>query len=157
MQLVEPLREILLVHRGFPEMTACRRSLATVTALASLWLAACTAGHSTLGTSDSACFKALPAASAAVHRRGAFLGVHKVDTKRLLEDARLRKSPMLSSLDDEAVCAVAFRGRFPAGSVEHAYRQRSGDYAVVLVRTRNDRVAVTFVLDRLPLQFRHLS
>lgn len=119
-------------------------------------LSACTAGHTALGTTDSLCFRSLPPAADAVHRKGTFVGVHRLDTKKLLADARVRERQELSSLDDKTVCAVAFHGNFSPGQVEHAYRERHGRYAVVLVTARDNKVVASFVLNRLPLEFRHL-
>lgn len=123
---------------------------------AGLFASACTGGHASLGTTASPCFKALPPAAAAVHRQGKFVGVRKVTSQQLLASVRLRRVGAPATLDHRDVCAVAFSGNFRPGDVEHAYRQRAGSFAVVLVGATDDKVLVSFVLDRLPLQFRHL-
>jgi hypothetical protein len=46
---------------------------------------------------------------------------------------------------------------FGPGDVEHETVQRSGTYAVVVVGEHGGTPLRSFVTDRLPLRFRHLS
>ena len=65
-----------------------------------------------------------------------------------------KRIPEVAPLGKQIVCVVAFSDDFKPGDVTHAKVQRAGRYAVVVVDS-HQRVVVSFVLDRLPLRFRH--
>jgi hypothetical protein len=134
---------------------AARRGAAWLLAASLALASACTAGHSSLGTSASPCFKALPLAKDAVHNRGSLIGVRRVPA-RSLGRTPLRELPSLQRLGSTPVCLVAFRGPYPPGGVDHALHRRGGRFAVVIVNERGDRVLASFVFDRIPFRFRHL-
>ncbi|MCU4186942.1 hypothetical protein K6U06_21430 [Acidiferrimicrobium sp. IK] len=97
----------------------------------------------------SGCFKALPAARAAVHDPGAhLLGVHRLPADAV--PARLKSQPSTPGEIDTTVCAVAFKGPFSAGQVAGAAPGAYGRYAVVLVNATKLTVLRSYVGDRLP-------
>lgn len=121
-------------------------------------LTGCTSGHSVLGTTSSPCFKALPAATAAVHRRGTMLGVRSYPADVLIRIApRLARNPQLVALGRQTVCVVAYRGDFQPGQVDKATTRHGGRYALVIVDANNDEVVTSAILRFLPLRFRHLG
>lgn len=109
----------------------------------------CAGQRNALNTSASPCFRALPAATAAVHRKGRLVGVRQVDTARLAE-----KVHAAASLDHRRLCGVAFRAEYGPGEVSGADAARTGHYALVLVDD-GQRVVAAFVLDELPMRFTH--
>ena len=119
-------------------------------------LAGCTTARSSLGTSDSACYLALPTATKAVHSHGRLLGVHR-DTLSALR----KQTPGL--MDDvatnvpgsQAVCVAAFVGHFTAQSVTDPHGLDSGRLAVVVSTTPGNRVLGTVISANAPLHFGH--
>ena len=116
--------------------------------VAAAMLAGCTPRNN-LGTASTECLKALPAAANDVHHKGKPEGVRVVVASRLAS-----RLPRVAPLGTQRVCLVAFSGDFQPGDVTSAAVQRSGHFAVVVVDTKG-RVLDAFVLDRLPLRFRH--
>jgi hypothetical protein len=113
--------------------------------------AGCTAPRTVLGTSDNACFQAIPVAERAVHHHGKFLGLHRV------RQEKLKKSlPEAARQRPKVVCVIAYRGNFQPGQVQGAAAGKNGRYAVVVVSSPGNRLVRTYVLDKLPLRFRHL-
>lgn len=143
-----------MIGHGCPGVLAGprRRRAGVLAAVLSLSLAAgCTASRNVLGTPDSACFQAIPVAADAVHHQGKLLGVHRVSTERLRHQlSTVARHP------HRAVCVVAYRGSFTSDQVQMAPPDRSGRYALVVVSSPGNRVVQSFVLDKLPLPFRHL-
>lgn len=126
------------------------RGLATVVlaAVAAGSLAACTPRNA-LGTGSTACIKAIPVAADEVHHKGKPEGVREVSAASVV--ARI---PEVAPLGKQTVCLVAFSDTFQPGDVTHARVQRAGHYALVVVDSHR-KVVVSFVLDRLPVRFRH--
>ena len=126
-----------------------RRTLvAVLLAAAVASLASCTPRNS-LGTGSTACIKAIPVAADEVHHKGRPEGVRTVSAASLA-----KRIPEVAPLGKQTVCLVAFSDDFRPGDVTHAKVQRAGRYALVVVDS-HQRVVVAFVLDRLPLRFRH--
>jgi len=126
-----------------------RRTIVTVLLAAAVAsLAACMPRNS-LGTSSMACIKAIPVAATEVHHKGKPEGVRTVRAANLV-----KRIPQVSPLGRENVCLVAFNDDFQPGDVTHATVQRAGRYALVVVDSHQN-VVVAFVLDQLPLRFRH--
>jgi hypothetical protein len=121
-------------------------SLLLAAALSSL--VACMPRNS-LGTSSTACIKAIQVAAAEVHHKGNPEGVRTVRAASVA-----KRIPEVAPLGRQDVCLVAFSDDFQPGDVTHAKVQRAGRYALVCVDSRQ-RVVVSFVVDRLPLRFRH--
>ncbi|MHB1445837.1 MAG: hypothetical protein ACYCTI_04440 [Acidimicrobiales bacterium] len=113
-------------------------------------LAGCSARGASLGTTSSPCFHALPAAAAAVHDRGVFLGVLLVDASRLRH-----RVPAAAILGNTKLCVVAYRGAYLPADVSHPLVEHEGRFAVVGVNQAGTKVLGTLLLNRLPLAFRH--
>ena len=125
-----------------------RTVVAALLAAAVLALASCTPRNS-LGTGSTACIQAIPVAADEVHHKGRPEGVRTVSAASLA-----KRIPEVAPLGKQTVCVIAFSDDFKPGDVTHAKVQRAGRYAVVVVDS-HQRVVVSFVLDRLPLRFRH--
>jgi len=110
-----------------------RRAPAAVAVGAFLLAAACGGPRNTLNTAGSHCFKAIPLAKATL--------AHKL--------------PQAERLGDQRVCLVAFRGPYAVGAVPLADPSGPGDYAIVAVDRGGSTVVASFVVDELPLRFRH--
>ena len=116
--------------------------------------AGCTTARSDLATSDSACYRAIPAATKAVRGHGHLLGVQRSSLATLR-----RQSPVL--LRDvasgeplsQAVCVIAFQGRFTSASVTEPHGRSSGPFALVVITTPADHLLGTVVFRRDPLSF----
>jgi hypothetical protein len=116
--------------------------------------AGCSAGRSTLGTSDAPCYVALPTAVQAVESAGHLVGVRlfKVGsvTYKLLDRAIDQ-----AGLTSGRVCLVAFSGHFTAGTVEHPEGRPSGKLAVVVLRYPSGSLVATVLFLHLPTHFGH--
>ncbi|HEU5004045.1 MAG TPA: lipoprotein [Actinomycetota bacterium] len=121
-----------------------------VVAVAALALAGCAGQRNSLGTGSSACFRALPAARAAVHQQGRYLGVRQVKAS-----AVAKRHAEFAAFGSETLCIVAFQGSFEPGSVNGANPAKGGAYAVVAVDAKTAKAVAAFVVDRLPLRFTH--
>jgi hypothetical protein len=119
-------------------------------------LGGCTAARSELGTSDGACFSALPTATRSVGGHGRLLGV------RLLTPTSLgHLAPSLAAdlpagePSREGICVLAFAGSFTAGTVARPAGLPSGPVAVVVTRSASNRLIGTLIVPRAPLDFGH--
>ncbi len=124
--------------------------------LAVCLLAGCTSARTNLGTSDSSCYLALPAATKAVGPHSRFIGVH------LFTLASLRKQaphlfdalpPQTSS--SQRVCALAFTGTFTKASVSKPLGLASGSIAVVVSKTPSNQLLGTVIFTHAPVRFGH--
>lgn len=119
-------------------------------------LAGCSTVRSDLGTSDSACYLALPAASQAVHGAGKLAGVHLLDLTGLRQKAPDLFAPLgIRHPGPERICVIEFTGSFTESSVARAHGSPSGRLAVVVLQTPSNRLLGTVILDRSPLHFGH--
>lgn len=123
---------------------------AVVVALFGL-LAACAGPRNTLNTPTSQCFRALPLAQATVNNHGRLVGVRSSPATTLA-----RQLPDAAPLGRQRLCLVAFRGPYAAGEIPRAHPSGPGMYAIVAVDQRGSTVLASFVVDDLPLRFRHL-
>jgi hypothetical protein len=119
-------------------------------------LGGCTSARSELGTSDSACFLALPTATRAVGAHGRLLGV------RLLSSTSLgHLAPSLAAdlppgeLTRGRICVLAFAGSFTATTVAQPVGLPSGPVAVVVTSSPSNRLIGTAIVRRAPLHFGH--
>jgi len=113
-------------------------------------LAACAGPRNTLNTATSHCFRALPLAKATVNNRGHLVGVRSVVATTLA--GRL---PEADRLGRQRLCLIAFRGPYAAGEIPRAQPAGPGPYAIVAVDSNGSTVLASFVVDELPLRFRH--
>jgi len=124
--------------------------------LAACVLAGCSAVRSNLGTSDSACYLSLAAASQAVHGSGKLAGVHLFTLTRLHEKApRLYAGLAISHPSQARVCVIEFTGTFTDTSVARPLGSPAGRLAVVVLRTPSNELLGTVLLDHPPLHFGH--
>ena len=139
-------------------MSAVRRlaiALATL-GLAGTLVAACSSARTDVGTSDESCFRAIPTASEAVGDQGHLAGVRKYSLSTLhglaphLADRLADQVPV-----GQAVCLVAYSGRFEAGRVAKPLGLPQGPLAVAVVTWPGDKLLGTLILDRIPVRFGH--
>ena len=119
-------------------------------------LGGCSTIRTNLGTSDSPCYLALPAASRAVQGQGKLAGV------RLFTLAHLRSvAPKLSGRltiphpPPSKVCVIEFTGTFTAASVAKPLASPSGRLAVVVLTNPSNRLLGTVLLNHAPVTFNH--
>jgi len=113
-------------------------------------LGACAAPRQTLGTRNSACFRSLPTAKAAVHDSGRLVGVRRVSRDTLLKDFPNAQLP-----PGKDFCVVGFSDDYRNDKVDHPAGAPIGKYAVVVVNMRGTTALQTFLLDRIPLHLKH--
>jgi len=130
------------------------RRLASAAIAGLLVASACAGPRNSLGTAASSCFRALPGAKDAVHRKGTLVGVRRVDSGLLQQ--RLPHDPTVATLPDRQLCVFAFKGNFEARDVPRADNRPQGRYAVVALTTRRPTLVAAFLLDELPTRFRHV-
>jgi hypothetical protein len=137
-------------------MSGRRAGTVVVWVLALGLLAGCTSARSELGTSDSACFLALPTATRAVGPHSRLLGA------RLLTPTSLgHLAPSLAAdlppgePSREQICVLAFAGSFTAETVAQAVGLPSGPVAVVVTRSPSNQLIGTVIVGRAPLHFGH--
>lgn len=116
---------------------------------ACLLLGAC--ARNSLGTASTACFKALPAAEAAVGHQGRYLGALQVSGSRFAQ-----RHPGFAAIGNETLCLVAFQGSYGPGSVHGAPPESSGTYAIVAVDAKTGVEEAAFITRHLPVRFAHL-
>jgi len=119
-------------------------------------LASCTSARSSLGTSDSSCYLALPTANEAVHGHGHFLGVKLFTVGSLRHTApHLYTELHQENAATQKVCAVAYSGNFSSTSVKDPRGKPSGRLAVVVSTSPSNRLLATVIFTRIPLRFNH--
>jgi hypothetical protein len=124
--------------------------------LLSLPFAGCTSVRSSLGTSDSSCYRALPTARQAVNAQGRMLGVQLLTVGALRRDApRLFADLATTRAQSQRVCVVAFEGRFQESSVSDPRGRSAGRVAVVVSTTPSNQLLGTVIFLRAPLRFGH--
>lgn len=120
-------------------------------------LGGCTSARNDLGTADSECYVAIPAATAAVHGAGRLAGVRLVTVSSL----RLHSGVLYRAARDApgprtaSVCLVAFSGRFSAGQVTKPVGDLTGHLAVVALGFPDKRLLATLLAGTAPLPFGH--
>lgn len=118
--------------------------------------AGCTSARTNLGTTDSACYLALPIASHAIGTQGRLQGVRLVTLSTLRHEAPGLTAHVSSEVPaNQNICALAFAGRFTLSSVTKPYGRPVSRVAIVLVTRPSNTVLGTVLLDRLPLRFSH--
>jgi hypothetical protein len=118
--------------------------------------AGCTSVRSSLGTSDSSCYRALPTARQAVNAQGRMIGVQLLTLAALRRDApRLFGDLATTHAESQRVCVVAFDGRFEKSSVSEPRGRSTGHVAVVVATTPSNQLLGTVIFTRAPLHFGH--
>lgn len=141
-----------MMRRNRTGLGLCIACLLMLTAL----LSGCTSARSSLGTSESSCYQALPTATHAVHGQGHLVGVDSLTLSSLHKVA----PPFFASVSPERpgsarVCIVAFKGQFRASSVVRPRGRRSGELAVVVTSSPSNHLLGTYIVRRSPLSFGH--
>jgi hypothetical protein len=127
-----------------------------LSALMVLAAAGCTSVRSDLGTSDSSCFLALPAATKAVGAHGHLVGVHRYTLATLRKKAPgLYRQLSTADHPSQVVCVVAFEGPFTSASVSNPHGRSSGSVAVVVTTAQGNHLLATVIFKRLPIRFGH--
>ena len=125
-------------------------------AMAAALMAGCTTARNDLGTSDSSCYIALPAAARAVGSHGRLIGVH-LSTLGALR----RQTPgLFDALPDkhatsQRICTVAFMGSFTSTAVSKPAGRSSGTVAVVVSTFPSNALIGTVIADRPPPHVGH--
>lgn len=126
-------------------------AVAVAITLALVAPAACGGPRNSLNTATSQCFRALPLARNTVNNRGKLVGVRSVLGTTLARDL-----PEAAPLGKQRLCVVAFRGPYGEAQVPRANPAGPGTYALVAVDRGGSTVLASFVVNDLPLRFRHL-
>lgn len=104
--------------------------------------------------SVSVCYRAIPIGKSAIHdTKATLVGVHRVAADRVSPYLPPAARAELGAEDDTSVCAMTFKGSFLPGQVRLAPPDESGDYALVLVKTKNLQLLVAAVLNHPPRGF----
>jgi len=128
-------------------------------------LAGCTSARNLLGPRESACFRVLPEARAAVGEGASFGGVRYLPPRDLVtavERARrhgLKVPPALVEVARRATCLVGYRGHFHLSGVKKGWAPLRGPYlyAIVVTNQRSGVVVATVLLHRLPFRLADIS
>jgi hypothetical protein len=119
--------------------------------------AGCTSVRSNLGTSDSSCYLALPAATHAVGSHSRLLGVHLLTLADLRRQApKLVTQLTLKGSSSQSLCVLAFSGHFTSTEVAKPHGRPAGQVAIVVLTRPSNELLGTVILGQLPLRFSHL-
>jgi hypothetical protein len=125
-------------------------------AVAACILGDCTVPRSNLGTTDSSCYLALPAATRAVGPHGRLLGLHLLRLNSLSQKSkRLFEALPPEHTSRQRVCVIEFEGNFTRLSVARPFGQMSGHLAVVVLSAPSNHLVGTVLFEHAPLQFGH--
>jgi hypothetical protein len=122
-----------------------------------LVLGGCTSVRNDLGTTNSGCYVAIPAAAEAVGHAGHLQGVRLVNVSSL----RSRESPLYAAAvaapgpTVKRVCLVAFTGHFEAATVSSPIGEETGRMAVVELEYPDNRLLATLLIAHPPFPFGH--
>jgi len=117
--------------------------------------ASCSAGRSSLGTSDGPCYVALPTATAAAGKGAHFDGVRLMKVTSLGRYQLLVRALADAGVNSGRVCLVAFSGSFSTASVSRPSGRPSGHLAVVVLRYPGGQLVSTVLFHHLPTRFGH--
>jgi hypothetical protein len=136
-------------------MRATRRPrLAGAAAIIGLTMTGCSTSPGVSNGSVSVCFRAIPVGRQAINDNSAkLIGVHRVPVDKVRSHLPASAESELAAEDDTAVCVMAFRGSFTAGQVKSAPAAQTGEYALVLVSSKDLNLVAAVVLERLPKAF----
>ncbi|HWD53056.1 MAG TPA: hypothetical protein VG412_11705 [Acidimicrobiales bacterium] len=141
-----------MVKGTTPRLAAGAASLLVAVCL----LAGCTSARTNLGTSDSACYLALPSATKAVGPHSRFIGVHLFTLSSLRKQApRVFDALPSEPASSDRVCAIGFVGTFTRTSVARPFGLATGTVAVVVSKTPSNQLLGTVLFDQTPIRFGH--
>ncbi len=119
-------------------------------------LAGCSAARSNLGTSESACYLAIPTASQALGGHGRLAGVHLFTGASLHHQIpRLSGRLTVPRPGTQRLCVFEYTGSFTTESVAEPLGSPEGRFAVVVVTTPANHLLATVILDHPPYRFDH--
>jgi hypothetical protein len=119
-------------------------------------LAGCSAARSNLGTSESACYLAIPTASQALRGHGRLAGVHLFSGGSLHRQIpHLFGRLAVPRPGSQRLCVFEYTGSFTAASVGSPLGSPQGRYAVVVVTTPSNHLLGTVILEHPPYRFEH--
>jgi hypothetical protein len=117
--------------------------------LTALVLGSCTSARTNLGTSDSPCYLALPAAARAVGRHTRLVSVHLETAKGVQRlSSTLSGALHLDRASPQRFCVIAFSGRFTRDSVAKPEGQDSGPLAVAVLENPSNHLVATVLFGR---------
>lgn len=129
---------------------------AAACALVVLLAVGCTSIRSNLGTSDSSCFLALPAATKAVGPHSRLLGARLFSLAELRREApKLAAQVSPKGSPKQSLCVLAFSGHFSSTAVSKPLGQSAGEVAVAFLARPSNQLLGTVILKRLPIRFSH--
>ena len=135
-----------------------RRRLAVLVALVVLPVASGCSAHNALGTSNSPCYVALPAAEAAVHHQGHLMGLKLVTVSSLSSFPRLygvADTTTAAGTPVTKVCLAGFIGRFTYSNVEQPVGPPHGKVAVAVLTYQGNQLLGTVLYRHVPVRFGH--
>jgi hypothetical protein len=120
-------------------------------------MSGCTSARSTLGTTDSSCYKSLPTALQAVRGHGHFVGIHLYTLSKFAKIAPRLVDDLGGQHITKAtrVCVAAYEGTYTSSDVSKPLGRASGKLAVVVVNAANQHLLGTAIIKRPPLHFGH--
>jgi hypothetical protein len=119
-------------------------------------LTGCTSVRSSLGTSDSSCYLALPTSSSAVDGHGRLLGVHLFTMAELHHKSpHLYKVLAARHAVKSDVCVAAFSGTFTKASVSKPIGSSAGRLAIVISQTGSNHLIGTVIVAHPPFRLGH--
>lgn len=139
--------------RGIPKVSALSRAVAVMVMAAAL--GGCASVRNELGTANSDCYIAIPAAAGAVHHHGKLRGVRLVTVSSLRPRSSALYLAATTSKRASQVCLIAFGGRFTDGGVSHPIGNETGHVAVVELDYPSRRLLATLIVTRTPVPFGH--
>jgi hypothetical protein len=105
-------------------------------------------------SSVSVCYRAIPVGRSAVHdAKATLVGVHRVPADRVRPHLPPAAQQELTAENDTAVCAMEFKGHFAPGQVDLAPAGESGNYALILVTSKQLQLLASAVLHNPPKGF----
>ncbi len=132
------------------------KRLLGVGALVVLLLGGCTSVRNNLGTADSPCYLALPAATRSVGTTSRLVGVHLTTLKTVARDSDLLADALhITNRSVDRACVFEFTGRFTHSSVSSPRGHVAGRFAVVVLTSPGNRLLGTVILNHSPFRFGH--
>lgn len=118
--------------------------------------AGCTVARSNLGTTDSPCYLALPAATMATGSHGKLIGVRLFRLNNLRQRyPRLYHELPAAGTSRQQVCVLGFSGQFTRASVSRPYGKAAGHLAVVVLDAPSNRLIGTVIFNHQPIPLGH--
>jgi len=129
---------------------------AALSVAGALGLVGCSTVRDDLGTTNSPCYIALPAAASAVHQRGHLDGVRLRSVRSLAGDPLLDAAALgAPNPATDHVCLVAYSGSFDAESVDRPFGASAGREAIVVLTYPDNKLLGTVLTSKPGDHFGH--